>query len=303
MNTEVKQRQNSQISIILNKYDEVLKQEESKTYSNPFKIIDQKLSSLIGMDHIKNSLKEIYAMQKINEQREKYQLKTSDQVYHMLFTGNPGTGKTTIARKLANIFYEINVLPKDHIVEVDRSELVGEYIGQTAQKTRSVIKKSLGGVLFIDEAYSLSRGGEKDFGKETIDTLVKYMEDYANEFILILAGYPKEMEYFLSLNPGLKSRFPFFFDFPDYTADELMLIAKQILKEREYTMTREAEWKLKNFIVEEINKNSFHFSNGRFIRNLIEKAMRHHAVRLMKEGKVTHFNELSVLTVKDFQLM
>ncbi|GJM69287.1 hypothetical protein HMSSN036_15030 [Paenibacillus macerans] len=140
-------------------------------------------------------------------------LLSGPQVYHMIFKGNPGTGKTTVARIVAKMFQRMGVLSKGHLIEVERADLVGEYIGHTAQKTRDLVKKALGGILFIDEAYSLARGGEKDFGKEAIDTLVKAMEDQKNQFILILAGYSDEMDFFLSTNPGLPSRFPIQMDF------------------------------------------------------------------------------------------
>src|SRR5690625_3880907 len=149
----------------------------------------------------------------------------------MLFKGNPGTGKTTVARKLAKMYFDMNILSKGHFIEAERADLVGEYIGQTAQKTRALIQKSMGGILFIDEAYSLARGGEKDFGKEAIDTLVKHMEDNHNDFVLILAGYPHEMERFLSLNPGLKSRFPFILDFQNYDVDQLRSEERRVGKE------------------------------------------------------------------------
>src|SRR5690625_2562851 len=147
-------------------------------------------------------------MKQMNEKRREMGLFTNKQVLHMIFTGNPGTGKTSIARELAKILYRLNILSRGHFIEVERADIVGEYIGQTAQKTKAIFQKALGGVLFIDEAYSLARGGEKDFGREAIDTIVKQMEDHSEDVVLILAGYPKEMEHFISLNPGIISRFP-----------------------------------------------------------------------------------------------
>src|SRR5699024_382225 len=146
----------------------------------------------------------------------------SKQVLHMLFKGNPGTGKTTVARKLARIYFDMGLLSKGHFIEAERADLVGEYIGQTAQKTRYIIRKAMGGILFVDEAYSRGRAGEKDFGKEAIDILVEHIEDQHNDFVLILACYPYEIERFLTLNPGLKSRFPLILDFADYDVDQLM---------------------------------------------------------------------------------
>ncbi|GMA55537.1 hypothetical protein GCM10025858_00400 [Alicyclobacillus sacchari] len=154
-------------------------------------------------------VREIFAFVYIQQMRIRQHLKAEPVVLHMVFFGNPGTGKTTVARILARLFHECGLLSEGHLVEVERADLVGEYIGHTAQKTRELIKKALGGVLFIDEAYSLARGGEKDFGREAIDCLVKGMEDYKNQFITILAGYEREMKWFLSTNPDCRVGFPF----------------------------------------------------------------------------------------------
>src|SRR5699024_5129172 len=175
----------------------------------------------------------------------------------------PGTGKTTVARELATLYRKLHILPKGHFIEAERADLVGEYIGQTAQKTRSLVQKALGGILFIDEAYSLARGGHKDFGREAIDTLVKQMEDYSDQFALILAGYEKEMKYFLQLNPGLRSRFPFHLSFPDYSVNELIEIANQLASDMQYTFDKEALRKLRNKLeIVQFQKDE-HFANGR----------------------------------------
>ncbi|WP_462409338.1 stage V sporulation protein K [Neobacillus sp. Marseille-QA0830] len=246
------------------------------------KDIEEELGALVGMEEMKRTIKEIYAWIYVNKKREEMGLKAKRQALHMMFKGNPGTGKTTVARLIGKLFQKMNVLSKGHLIEAERADLVGEYIGHTAQKTRDLVKKAQGGILFIDEAYSLGRGGEKDFGKEAIDTLVKHMEDKQHEFILILAGYSREMDYFLSLNPGLHSRFPLVIDFPDYTIDQLMEIASKMLAEREYTFSREAEKKLKEHLIwvkSVLVPN--HFSNGRYIRNIIEKSIRAQAMRLL----------------------
>src|SRR5699024_6414612 len=163
--------------------------------------IEHAFSDFIGLHDFKHYVKEIYAMNLIQSRREELGLEATSQSLHKIFKGNPGTGTTTIARKLASVFGEQQVLSKDHFIKTERTDLVDEYIGETTQKTRKLIQKALGGVLFIDEAYALARGGNKDFGREAIDTLVKQMEDYHQEFILIMAGYPREMDYFLELNP------------------------------------------------------------------------------------------------------
>ncbi|WP_144933485.1 AAA family ATPase [Paenibacillus sp. 32O-W] len=280
---EVRIKKNpGQINIVLNKREPEENQDRKILEIDPCKEVLDELHQMIGLDKVKKLVYEIYAFLKINQLRENAGLKTNKQVYHMIFNGNPGTGKTTVARILAKLFQKMEVLSKGHLVEADRADLVGEYIGHTAQKTRELVKKSLGGVLFIDEAYSLSRGGEKDFGKEAIDTLVKMMEDHRNDFILILAGYPLEMETFISLNPGLPSRFPVHIDFPDYTIEELMDIARQMAKERDYELSEASEQKLKADLVQEKEQNLVNFSNARYVRNVIEQSIRNQAVRLMQ---------------------
>lgn len=295
------QNRSGQINIIL--HDKVPhKNFTDHEVENPFTHIDKAFSSFVGVQNLKSSIKQIYATKKMNEQRNRIGLTCSQQVLHMLFKGNPGTGKTTIARKLANVFFDMKLLTKGHFIEADRADLVGEYIGQTAQKTRSIIQKAMGGILFIDEAYSLARGGEKDFGKESIDILVKHMEDHANDFVLILAGYPNEMDYFLSLNPGLKSRFPFILNFDDFNVNELIKIAKIMLADREYELTKLAEWKLRNHLHGQIKREVRHFSNGRYVRNVIEQAIRAHAVRMMY-NQTTSAENLIMLTEEDFHFM
>nr|WP_245669674.1 AAA family ATPase [Desulfuribacillus alkaliarsenatis] len=243
----------------------------------------QELNQLVGLYEVKKLVSEIYAYLQIQRQRNKQGLLTDSIVLHMIFKGNPGTGKTTVARVLGRLFNELNILSKGHMIEVERADLVGEYIGHTAQKTREQIKKAQGGILFIDEAYSLNRGGEKDFGKEAIDTLVKAMEDYKNDFILILAGYSNEIENFLLVNPGLPSRFPLKIEFPDYSIQELVEIAELMLEERQYKLNKLAKSKLQNQLIT-YKKNNFHnFSNARLIRNIIERAIRKQAIRLFKK--------------------
>ena len=267
--------------------------------NSTFNFIDQEFSPFIGMDNIKETIKEIYATIAINRKRELMGLRSNKQVLHMLFKGNPGTGKTSVARTLAKIYHEMNYLSKGHFIEAERADLVGEYIGQTAQKTRAMIQKALGGILFIDEAYSLARGGEKDFGKEAIDTLVTHMENNHEDFVLILAGYPYEMERFLLLNPGLKSRFPFILDFDDLKVSQLVDVAKRMVLEREYKLTKEAEWKLRTHLLYQTKER--HFSNARHVRNIIEHSIRKQAMRLIRKNNVTA-DDLMLLTASDIQL-
>ncbi|PHO07693.1 stage V sporulation protein K [Thermoanaerobacterium thermosaccharolyticum] len=245
----------------------------------------KELNSLIGLNKVKQIINELYALEQVQIKRKNAGLATDPIVLHMVFKGNPGTGKTTVARILGKLLKGIGVLSKGHVVEVERADLVGEYIGHTAHRVQENVKKSLGGILFVDEAYSLARGGEKDFGKEAIDTLVKAMEDYKDEFILILAGYRDEMEYFLNTNPGLRSRFPIQIDFPDYTIDELLQIAELMVKNRQYILTDSAKRKIMKVL---INDNTTReIGNARLVRNIIERAIRKHAVRIMNKKTIT----------------
>lgn len=262
--------------------------------------IFEELNSMIGLDEVKDLIHQIYAYLQVEKIRKEMGLKVSSQSYHMLFRGNPGTGKTTVARIVAKLFQQMGLLSKGHLIEVERADLVGEYIGHTAQKTRDLVKKAMGGILFIDEAYSLARGGEKDFGKEAIDCLVKVMEDKKDDLIIILAGYPDEMDDFLETNTGLPSRFPIKIEFRDYTIDELVLIADLMVKEKDYILSEAASKKLKDMILDE-KLNDEVFSNARLVRNLIEKSIRHQAVRLM--GKHTRLSKLDVMLIQPNDLV
>ncbi len=255
----------------------------------------KELDELIGLSEIKELVKELEAFLTIQKRRKQENLAIEPMVLHMIFKGNPGTGKTTVARILGRIFKHFNILTKGHLIEVERADLVGEYIGHTAQKTREKINSALEGILFIDEAYSLARGGEKDFGKEAIDTLVKAMEDKKDQFILILAGYSSQMERFLNTNPGLQSRFPIQVDFDNYSVEELMQIARFMIKNRDYKFSKQAEYKLKEFLENQLNQNQANFSNARLVRNIIEKSIRLQAVRLIKEGKI---NKDKLMTIE-----
>lgn len=258
------------------------------------------LSALVGLKRIKALAKEIEAFINIQKLRESYSLKNEPMVLHMVFKGNPGTGKTTVARLFGKLFRSLEVLPKGHIIEVERADLVGEYIGHTAQKTREKINRAMGGVLFIDEAYSLARGGVKDFGKEAVDTLVKAMEDHKNEFILILAGYTRPMDEFLRLNPGLKSRFPIQILFPDYSTLELLDIGGLMLAERQYRLTSRAELRFAEIIDHYKDLPYNDFSNARLVRNMLEAAIRRHALRLRYVFHPTK-DQLQTLESCDFQ--
>lgn len=247
----------------------------------------QEFDQLVGLHEIKQTLKEIAAYVEIQRQRQQEGLSSEPMTLHMVFKGSPGTGKTTVARLVGKLFRELNVLSKGHLIEVDRADLVGEYIGHTAQKTREQLKKASGGILFIDEAYSLGRGGERDFGKEATDILVKYMEDWREDLIVILAGYTHEMDVFMASNPGLRSRFPLQLEFPDYSIVELMAIAKLMLKQRQYWLEEDAWDELERILRKALLQGQTKTGNARLVRNIIEKAIRRQAVRLVKELRVS----------------
>ncbi|HOB28994.1 MAG TPA: AAA family ATPase [Bacillota bacterium] len=256
------------------------------------------LNQLVGLAEVKNIVEEIKAYIEIGQQRAAHHLKCEQLVLHMIFSGNPGTGKTTVARLLGKLFRGMGVLTQGHLVEVERADLVGEYIGHTALKTREQVQKAMGGLLFVDEAYSLGRGGGKDFGKEAIDVLVKAMEDYRHDFILILAGYRREMASFLKLNPGLSSRFPIQIDYPDYSVTELLEIAEMMARQRHYCFSGAAKEKLQLYLAG--RQGELNFSNARLVRNLLEKAVRRQALRLSRQGRP---GREELLTIEDVDLV
>ena len=254
----------------------------------------EELNSLVGLSQVKNLVYEIFAYAEIQKKREKAGLLNEKAVLHMVFKGNPGTGKTTIARIVGRLLFEAGLLQKGHVVEVERADLVGEYVGHTAQRTRDQIRKAQGGILFIDEAYSLCRGGDKDFGKECVDCIVKGMEDTARDTVFILAGYPLEMEQFLRSNPGLRSRFPIHLEFPDYSVEELIKIADLMLRKREYRLSPDALSILEGIVREKLGEEPVP-ANARLVRNLVEKAIRRQAVRLLRDKSFTR-QDLMLLT-------
>lgn len=264
------------------------------------KKLQGELDALVGLQSVKSVVGEIQAFALIQKYRGALQMACEPIVLHTIFTGNPGTGKTTIARLFSQMLKEMGILQKGHTIEVERADLVAQYIGQTAQKTREVLKQALGGLLFIDEAYSLARGGERDFGKEAIDTLVKAMEDQRENLVVVLAGYPRPMEQFLEANPGLRSRFPVTVSFPDYSDLDLFKIAQGMLEKREYTLTAQAQQELVRQIRRLRQGDPASFGNARAVRNMVEQVIRRQAVRLVRQQGLTK-GELTLITPADFR--
>lgn len=257
------------------------------------------LTKLTGLANVKGEIESLVRFLEINKAREQHDLKGAAMSLHMVFSGNPGTGKTTVARIVSRIFSALGVLENGHLVETDRLGLVGQYVGHTAKKTDDMVNQSLDGVMFVDEAYALVSGGENDFGREAIDTLVKRMEDFRERLIVIVAGYPDDMKRFIDSNPGLLSRFTIHLNFEDYTAAELVAIFKSFCEKNQYTLAPDAQAALEARTATELKSAGRGFGNGRHMRNLFEKAIRKHAVRLCMRKREWTKEELSQLTTED----
>jgi len=239
----------------------------------------EELGGYIGLASIKKEVGNLINMVTVHKMRQAHDLPTLDMSLHMVFSGNPGTGKTMIARLMSRVYHSLGILSKGHLVEVDRSGLVAGYVGQTAIKTGDVVKKALGGVLFIDEAYALNGGGENDFGQEAIDTLLKAMEDHREDLVVIVAGYDALMDAFVHSNPGLESRFNRYLHFDDYSLDEMMAIFELQCRKNQYELDEAAGASVRA-LIEETNTNSIAFGNARGVRNIFERVLVEQANRL-----------------------
>lgn len=259
-----------------------------ETQVNPFQTI-------FGLEQVKREVTELIQIVKLRDEKIKRGLNYTPQTLHMVFTGNPGTGKTVVARIIAEEFKRINVLEKGHIVEVDRSKLVEKYVGHTAKKTAEVIQSAMGEVLFIDEAYSLVNKGENDFGIEVIDTLVKFMEDYRDKFVLIVAGYPDKMLSFLDSNPGLASRFYKTINFPDYSISEMIEIFKIFCQKSGYHLRLENESVLINKLQEKVTDDSANFGNARGVRKWFEGVERNQNLRVAQKINLSNEEIMTIL--------
>jgi SpoVK/Ycf46/Vps4 family AAA+-type ATPase len=254
--------------------------EKSPERPNLDELLEQ-LDSLVGLDKIKQNVRSLINLAKVRKLREEQGLPIPAMSLHLVFMGNPGTGKTTVARLIAQLYYAIGVLSKGQLVEVDRSGLVAGFVGQTAIKTDEAVKKALGGVLFVDEAYSLtSKEGTNDFGHEAVETILKAMEDNRDDFVVIVAGYEDLMEEFLSSNPGLESRFNRYFVFEDYDGEELFEIFSSLCKKNQYVVDSETEEFLKTHFKNLYDTRDENFGNARDVRNFFENVVSVHADRV-----------------------
>lgn len=264
--------------------------------ARPLEELLAELDELIGLDEVKARVHLVADMLEVQRLRAERGLPTIETSHHLVFTGNPGTGKTTVARLLAQIYRTLGVVARGHLVETDRAGLVAGYVGQTAPLVTKVFDEADEGMLFIDEAYTLSRGTEADFGREAIDQIVKLMEDRRDRVVLVVAGYPAEMEQFLSTNPGLRSRFPTVIDFPDYTTEQIVQIVDSIGAKQQYELDDAAREKLTRVL--DATPRTKGFGNARVGRNLYEAAIVRHASRVMRLEERTD-EVLSTLTADD----
>ena len=262
----------------------------------PVEEILAELDALIGLDHVKTEVRRLTSLLRVQQLRAEHDLPVIETSRHLVFVGNPGTGKTTVARLLSQLYRSLDVVTKGHLVETDRADLVAGFVGQTATKTQQVLVSSLGGTLLIDEAYALARGGENDFGREAIDTLVKFMEDHRDDLAVVVAGYPAEMGELIATNPGLESRFARTLEFPDYTTTELVAIFELISNKQRYHLTDPARSRLVGVIDAEPRGRGF--GNARFTRNVFEQAVSMQAVRL-SDVEVPSKHQLTALEAED----
>ena len=264
------------------------------------KILNLLDEELVGLAPVKSRIREIAALLLIDKLRKNLGITSANPGLHMSFTGSPGTGKTTVGLKMADILYQLGYIKKGHLLTVTRDDLVGQYIGHTAPKTKEVLKKAMGGVLFIDEAYYLYKpDNERDYGSEAIEILLQVMENQRDDLVVILAGYKEPMDKFYQSNPGLSSRIANHIDFPDYTVDELLQIAKIMMDDQQYQLTPQAENALGQYI--QRRKEKPLFANARSVKNALDRARMRQANRIFdSRGQVLTKKELVNLEANDF---
>ena len=269
--------------------------------SNVQEVLDRLDRELVGLQPVKTRIKEIAALLLVDRARRSFELTSETPTLHMSFTGNPGTGKTTVAMRIAEILHCLDYVREGHLVSVTRDDLVGQYIGHTAPKTKDVIKKAMGGVLFIDEAYYLYRPeNERDYGQEAIEILLQVMENNRDNLVVILAGYKERMDTFFQSNPGFRSRIAHHIDFPDYSADELLQIGQLLLGQQSYRLSEAGERAFGEYI--DLRMKLPQFANGRSIRNALDRARLRQANRLFNSSRTQKFvkQDLMTLEAEDF---
>ena len=270
----------------------ILKEINAKSFEE----LSDELNSLIGLENVKKEIEDLVIFNKVQKNREKIGLKKTNRTMHMAFLGNPGTGKTTVARIVGNMYRSLGILSKGHFIEATRTDLIAEYQGQTALKVKRLIQKAKGGVLFIDEAYSITENEKSDsYGRECLTELTKALEDYRDDLVVIVAGYDDLMKKFFESNPGLKSRFNYFIEFEDYTVNQMFEIFLSYCKNEDYILQESAADKLKKYLDKQSEDSENKNSNGRFVRNVFDKIIMNQAKRLINLSLPTKENYITIL--------
>lgn len=279
---------------------EIFEKEADKKKNSTLDELMSELNQLVGLTKVKEEVHRLVIYQKIQSKRKESGLKVPKRTLHMAFMGNPGTGKTTVARIVGRMYYQLGLLSKGHFTEVSRTDLIAGYQGQTALKVKTVIEKAKGGVLFIDEAYSITENDNTDsYGRECLTELTKALEDSRDDLIVIVAGYNEPMNHFFESNPGLRSRFNYFINFENYSSTELLEILETLVKKDDYQLSDELKERLSSYFTDELETKAENFSNGRFVRNLYEDLIMNQAVRLINNKQYSS-RELSLLKLEDF---
>lgn len=294
--TETEENEENETPKIVLPDDTPVDLQEELRLSNVQEVLSQLDDELIGLKPVKTRIRETAALLLVDRVRNQMDLSASSPTLHMSFTGNPGTGKTTVALRMAEILHRLDYVRTGQLVTVTRDDLVGQYIGHTAPKTKDVIKKAMGGVLFIDEAYYLYKPeNERDYGAESIEILLQVMENNREDLVVVLAGYKDKMDTFFHSNPGMRSRVAHHIDFPDYSADELLAIAKLMLAEQNYRMSKDAEVALLEYTKRRMTM--IHFANARSIRNALDRARLRQANRLFNSSSKS-VTKIDLMTIE-----